>query len=197
MSAAPLKLLRTLRLDASDTFVFERAAASGEWAVPGGFEFWGAEAATLAGKRRAAFRSGFLGLDSFGFSTLAEIVEVSSADIEAAVTTLAQHLMTHHGAPDLEAARTAAAEEITFAQSLCEHAPGTVIALQRTVEPDGQVRERFRTLKVALGAETNSFGQGCVLPIGIAPDDGASATGEAEEVDLVGLMSSGNLSVSP
>ena len=35
-----MKLLRTIRLDPSDTFVFERAAEPGEWAVSGAFAFW-------------------------------------------------------------------------------------------------------------------------------------------------------------
>ena len=43
------------------------------------------------------------------------------------------------------AARAAAAEEIGFAESLCDHPPGTVLALSRVVEA-GAVRERFRTL---------------------------------------------------
>ena len=38
-----MKLLRTIRLDPSDTFVFERAAEPGEWAVPGAFVFLDAE----------------------------------------------------------------------------------------------------------------------------------------------------------
>ena len=35
-----LKFPRTIRLDPSDTFVFERAAEPGEWAVSGAFVFW-------------------------------------------------------------------------------------------------------------------------------------------------------------
>ena len=38
--AAHVKLLRTIRLDPSDTFVFEKAAEPGEWAVSGAFVFW-------------------------------------------------------------------------------------------------------------------------------------------------------------
>ena len=34
-----MKLLRTIRLDPSDTFVFENAAEPGEWAVTGTFMF--------------------------------------------------------------------------------------------------------------------------------------------------------------
>jgi hypothetical protein len=53
-----LKLPRTIRLDPSDTFVFEHAAEPGEWAVSGAFVFWNQDPATLAQKaaRGAAFR---------------------------------------------------------------------------------------------------------------------------------------------
>ena len=57
-----MKLLRTIRLDPSDTFVFEQAAEPGEWAVSGAFAFWNSDPGTLEGKARTAFRSGFLGL---------------------------------------------------------------------------------------------------------------------------------------
>ena len=45
-----LKLPRTIRLDPSDTFVFERAAVSGEWAVSGAFVFWNLDPASLGQK---------------------------------------------------------------------------------------------------------------------------------------------------
>ena len=69
-----MKLLRTIRLDASDSFVFERAAEPGEWAVSGAFAFAHCDQAQLQGKARAAFRAGFLGLGSLGRSTLVQIV---------------------------------------------------------------------------------------------------------------------------
>ena len=71
-----MKLLRTIRLDPSDTFVFESAAEPGEWAVTGTFIFADGDPAKLEGKARAAFRSGFLGVASLGWSTLAQIVEM-------------------------------------------------------------------------------------------------------------------------
>ncbi len=138
-------LPRTLRLDASDQVVFTRAAEPGEWAVPGGFAFWDEDPAALAGKRRQEFRAGFLGLASFGWSTLVEVAEAGPTEREAALAALAAHIQAAYGAPDAAAARAAAAEEIAFAESLCTHPPGTVLALSRTVE-EGAVRERFRTL---------------------------------------------------
>ncbi len=139
-------LTRTLRLDPSDTLVFDRAAAPGEWAVPGGFAFWDEDPALMPGKRRQAFRAGFLGLGSFGWSTLVEVATCAAAERDAALAALAAHLRAHHGAPDEAAARAAAAEEIAFAASLCDgHAPGTALALTRRAE-GGSQRERFRTL---------------------------------------------------
>ncbi len=62
------KFPRTIRLDPSDTFVFERAAEPGEWAVSGAFVFWTQDPALLSPKARVALRSGFLGIDSLGWA---------------------------------------------------------------------------------------------------------------------------------
>ena len=145
-----MKLLRTIRLDPSDTFIFARAAEPGEWAVPGAFVFAHADTAKLEGKARAAFRSGFLGINSLGWSTLVQIVEASEEDRAAAVELLAQRLVEHFGAPDLAAARPAAEEEIAFAASLSDHPKGMLAALSRKHE-DGAIREAFRTLTPAVG----------------------------------------------
>src|ERR1700738_1284451 len=121
-----LKLPRTIRLDRSDTFVFERAAEPGEWAVSGAFVFW-----------------------------------------------------------NLDPARLAAEEEVAFAASLCDHAPQTLLAVQRSVE-DGEIRERFRTLKpreMAPGADR--------LHAALRAFSFHEVEGDiepAEEVDLLGLI---------
>jgi hypothetical protein len=141
-----VKLLRTIRLDPSDTFVFERAAEPGEWAVTGAFMFADDDPAKLEGKARAAFRSGFLGTGSLGWSTLVQIVEASESDRAAAVETLARQLVAHCGAPSIAAATAAAGEEFEFAASLCSHPLDTLIALHRSHE-DGEIREAFRTLR--------------------------------------------------
>jgi hypothetical protein len=146
-----VKLIRTIRLDPSDTFVYARAAEPGEWAVPGTFAFAGMDVAGLAGKARAAFRSGFLGVESLGWSTLVQVVAATDADRAEAVELLAQRLVEHFGAPDLATARAAAEEEVAFAASLSDHAEGMVIALARRHE-NGDIREAFRTL--APGAAT-------------------------------------------
>src|SRR6267142_507919 len=144
--AGMLKFPRTIRLDPSDTFVFERAAVPGEWAVSGAFVFWNQDPATLGQKQRVALRSGFLGVDSLGWSTLAIVTEATEADRQAMVDRLAGQLLEKFGAPDVAAARLAAEEEVAFAASICDPPPQTLLAVQRSVE-NGEIRERFRTLK--------------------------------------------------
>lgn len=141
-----MKLLRTIRLDASDTFVFDAAAEPGEWAVSGAFVFWDIDPATLDGKTRAAFRSGFLGVSSLGWSTLVQIVQTTETERTSLVELLAEQLVRHFGAPTIAAAKAAAEEEVAFAESLCSVPQDSIIAVHRTYE-DGAVRESFRTLR--------------------------------------------------
>lgn len=141
-----LKLPRTIRLDPSDTFVFDRAADPGEWAVSGAFVFWDSDPELLEQKQRVALRSGFLGIESLGWSTLAIVTEATEAEQQAVIARLAEQLMSKFGAPDIAAARAAAAEEVAFAASLCDHPLQTVLAVHRSVE-GGELRERFRTLR--------------------------------------------------
>lgn len=184
-----LKLPRTIRLDPSDTFVFDRAAEPGEWAVSGAFVFWHRDLSALAQKSRVALRSGFLGVDSFGWSTLAIVTEATEEEKEALVVKLADRLVADFGAPDIDAARRAAEEEVAFAASLCDHPPQTLLAVQRTVE-DGEIRERFRTLKPrAMERGTDKMhGHASAFTFHEIDED----DGPVEEVDLLGLKGTGN-----
>ncbi len=147
-----MKLLRTIRLDPSDTFVFERAAEPGEWAVTGSFVFWNADLDTMEGKERTAFRSGFLGVQSLGWSTLVQIVEAAEHDRVMAVEALAAHLAAQFGAPSLDEAIVDAEQEFVFASSLCTPPEGTLIAIHRGAEA-GEIRETFRSLRPREGAK--------------------------------------------
>lgn len=171
-----MKALRTIRLDASDTFVFETAAEPGEWAVSGAFVFASVDPSTLRGKPRAQFRSGFLGIQSLGWSTLVEIVETTVEQRARAVDVLAAHLKEHFGAPNLEMARAAAEQEIDFASSLAEHPSGTLAAVTRTVE-EGAIREAFRSLRPAANRPPSAF----------AFLQASDEDGSTEEIDLANL----------
>lgn len=178
-----MKLIRTIRLDPSDTFVFARAAEPGEWAVSGAFVFWNEDVAKLGGKARSAFRGGFLGVESLGWSTLVQIVEATPADRAALVERLAQRLVETVGAPDIAAARGAAEEEVAFAQSLCNHPADTLIAVHRIYE-DGAVREAFRTLRPrGDGKPMRAFS---FLEV-----EGEEEEEPTDEVDLVAMVEAG------
>jgi hypothetical protein len=174
-----MKLLRTIQLDASDTFVFDRPAEPGEWAVSGAFVFWDRDPAVLEGKTRTAFRSGFLGVNSLGWSTLAQIVETNKTERARLVAALAEQLVKHFGAPDVATAKPAAEEEVAFTESLCSEPKDTLIAVHRSLE-DGVVREQFRTLRRRQGAAPSR------------PFSFFEVTGEdeaaAETIDLVSLI---------
>lgn len=180
-----LKLPRTIRLDPSDTFVFERAAEPGEWAVSGAFVFWNLDPATLAQKQRVALRSGFLGIESLGWSTLAIVTEASDVERQAMIERLAGRLQERFGAPDATAARLAAEEEVAFAASLCDHAPQTLLAVQRSVE-GGEIRERFRTLKPRPAAAEADRLHAHASAFTFHEVEGDAEP--VEEVDLLGLM---------
>jgi len=142
-----IRLPRTIRLDRSDEVIFAPPAAPGEWAVPGTFLFAGRPSESLGRKERVAFRSGFLGVDSFGWSTLVTVSIARPEERAGAVQALARQFVDTLGAPDLATALPAAEEEISLAEDLCRgHYEGTLIALHRT-EDDAGIREQFRTLK--------------------------------------------------
>ena len=140
-------LPRTIRLDPSDTVVFACAAEPGEWAVPGTFLFWGRPIRDLGRKEQIAFRSGFLGIESFGYSTLVVVQEATALERAQMTAGLARALVAQLGAPDIATATPAAEEEVALAESLCRgHEPNTLIALHRREEA-GEIREQFRTLR--------------------------------------------------
>lgn len=186
MSQPLIKLLRTIRLDASDSFIFDPPANAGEWAVPGGFMFLDVDPAALQGRQKQAFRAGFLGLSSFGWSTLAVVVEATAEERTCAVNALAAYLMKAHGAPSLEAARAAAEDEMAYAIALADHPVQTLIALHRSVTVQGDVSEQFRTLSKATARDDAkmpcSAGAFAIVDAG----DEIDAAG-GDEIDLAAL----------
>jgi Family of unknown function (DUF6505) len=137
---------RIVRLDESDSQVYEKLAIPGEWAVPGSFAFLDADPESLNGKQREAFRHGFLGIGSFGWGTLVMVDKISAAEYQAVIERLIEHFIRHYAAPDRTAALAAAREEADFAASLCDHEIHTLLALDRDLE-DGAIVENFRVAR--------------------------------------------------
>ncbi|MEI2387115.1 DUF6505 family protein [Breoghania sp. JC706] len=147
------RFLRTVRLDVSDTHVFERAAEPGEWAVPGGFAFCEMEPEEITGKRRQAFANGFLSLQSFGRASLVEVAQIGKGELEGLVQALAAHFVALYGAPDMAAALPVARGEIAFASELAQGQPlDTLLAVSRGHDESGGIREAFRLVKRPDGA---------------------------------------------
>jgi len=150
-----MKLLRTVRLDGSDEQVFERTAEPGEWAVPGSFEFLDSDPRRLEGKPLQAFRSGFLGIGSFGWSSLVEIAEADDDQFQQVIDQLAQYFIRRHGAPHIAAALPMAADEAQYASAACEHPLHTLLAIEREFGDDGIIE----SLKVIRPPRADHHGQ--------------------------------------
>jgi len=146
-----MKFPRSIRLDASDAEVYERAAEPGEWAIPGSFAFIDDSLDTLQGKRLQAFRSGFLGTSSFGWCTLVEVAEIDDDEYQQVIDRLAQHFVHEHGAPHIAAALPVAADEVDYASGICTHALHTVLTIERDLTDEGVVE----SLKVVRPADAS------------------------------------------
>jgi hypothetical protein len=149
-----MKFLRAIRLDNSDTEVYELASEPGEWAVPGSFEFLDTEPQSLQGKRLQAFKSGFLGTRSFGWTTLVEIAEIDDDEYQQVIDRLAVHFLERHGAPHIAAALPAAGDEAHYASTVCEHPLATLLAIERDFGEDGVV-ESLKVVKPRAGDHSN------------------------------------------
>lgn len=142
-----MKLARSIRFDESDGNVFERAAESGEWCLSGAFEFSDWQESDLTGKRRQAFRNGWLSVESFGRSTFVATAVIEQSEIDELVMKLAAHFMERYGAPSLEAAMPVAEEELRQMTELCEeHAPNTLLIVERNLSEAG-VHEAYRVIE--------------------------------------------------
>ena len=181
-----LKLPRTIRLDPSDTFVFERAAEPGEWAVSGAFVFWNRDPADARpeGARGAAF-----GLSRHRQSWLVDARDRDRGDGSGAAgrwssasrrncwRNSARRILPPRGWPPRKRSRLRPRCAITPAQ--------TLLAVQRSVE-DGEIRERFRTLRpreAAADADPLHAHARAFTFHEVEGDDEP-----AEQVDLMGLI---------
>ncbi len=161
-----MRFLRAIRLDESDAQVFERPATPGEWAVPGSFAFLDVDPSALTGKRLQAFNQGFLGTESFGWSSLVEVAEITDLEYKGVIERLAHHFVEHYGAPGLDAALPKAREEAEYTASIAEHEPHTLLAIDREASAEGVV-ENLRVVRLS-GADHSRL-----KVFGIEPDDDA------------------------
>jgi len=141
-----MKLAKTIQLDVSDAHVFYRPAEVGEWAVTGTFLYVDGDPSGWSNKQQLAFRSAWLGIGSLGNSTFVQVTKISIDDYEQAVHVLAENLIDNFNAPSPEAASQAAYHEIDDMISLCEHPPGTLLAIERSISGN-DISEKTHTLR--------------------------------------------------
>ncbi|MGH1412544.1 MAG: DUF6505 family protein [Pelagimonas sp.] len=142
-----MKLARAIHFDESDQRVFHSPARTGEWCIPGGFEFSNWSEADLTGKARQAFANGWFGLETAGRVTFVAVTEITEAELAQLTDILAQHFVTYYGAPSIEAARPVASEELAHMRELSEdHPPNTLLTVSRELTEAG-VNEAFRVIE--------------------------------------------------
>lgn len=159
-----MKFLRTIRLDDSDVQIYERAAEPGEWAVPGSFAFLDIPEQDLSGKMLQAFKHGFLGTRTFGWSSLVEIAEISEDEYQDVIDRLAAHFMENYGAPHIAAALPAAGDEADYAAVICEYDLHTLLAIEREFGEEG-LEESLKVIR------PSAAGHDGLKLWGIAEDD--------------------------
>lgn len=149
-------LARAIHFDESDMNVFASPARTGEWCISGGFEFSNWSDSDLVGKQRQAFANGWMGLETGGRVTFVAVTQIEAAELEQLTALLAQHFVTYYGAPDLDAARPVAAEELAHMAELCaDHAPNTLLTVARALT-DAGIKESYRMIE-AQSADLEQF----------------------------------------
>ena len=142
-----MKLARAIHFDESDMNVFHSPGRTGEWCIPGGFEFSNWTEGDLTGKARQAFSNGWLGVETFGRVTFVAVTQIEQHEVDALAQSLAQHFVDMYGAPSTDAAGPTAQEELSQMMDLCdEHAPNTVLTVARELT-DAGVKEAFRIIE--------------------------------------------------
>ena len=140
-----MKLARTLRLDVSDQNVFENPAASGEWAISGGFEFSNWSEGELKGKAKQAFSNGWYSVESGGRASFVGVTSITETELEQLRQTLAQTFVDVYGAPSIDDAYPVAVEEIEQMRTMCEDfEDNTLLMVSRTLTEMG-VEETYRS----------------------------------------------------
>ena len=143
-----MKFLKAVRLDDSDERILAAeggAAAGGEWVVSGGYAV-----CDLTHGHRAPqchCESTFVAVASRRRCTIAEVVEIDPATYGQLKDALVHHFVEDLCAPSLEAAISAAEEELSYTADLAAGFPDEVwITVRRETTEEG-LGERYSVFK--------------------------------------------------
>lgn len=132
-----MHLAKTMRFDISDTKIFPTPAEPGEWAITGTFSYIDVDYEHLSSKEKIAYKSGWLGLGSFGRSTLVCVTVINDFEFQKIISQLAEYIFDEFKAPSMLEALDAAHDEISDMSVLCEHPIGTLLAIGRQFDDMG------------------------------------------------------------
>jgi hypothetical protein len=139
------KFLKAVRLDDADTERFGAATTcdADEWVCSGGFTVCDLTQGYRCNPRCFCDES-FLSITRRARVTIAEVVEVSEADLEIFKDQLTQHLLFDWKAPDFATARAVAEEEIAYTAETAESFANEVwITVKRSPGEDGELAEKY------------------------------------------------------
>lgn len=120
---------------------------------------------SLQGGDWQAFRNGFQGVESFGWTTLAAVEEIDDALFTRVTCRLAEQMVEYLGAPSVDEALPFAQEEMEATESVASRPLGALLAVQRDLKGDG-IEEKFRVVRDQ--ADWGSEGVQIFKPV---PDD--------------------------
>ena len=141
-----MKLAKTIQLDVSDKHIYEHRANPQEWAIVGTFYYMNSDPNNWSKKNKFAFQSAWLGLTSYGNSTFVQVTEIIEYEYHLIIESLAKYLVERYNAPSIEDAKYASKKEIDDMTALCDHPPGTLLSVERSLVENG-IKEKIRVIK--------------------------------------------------
>ena len=141
-----MKFLRIIFSDQNGPEQFSVPAKEKEWAIPATCIF----SQFTPDTPRAADHlvSAWLGSETFGFSRLAEVAEITPKEFQIVINRLAHFLVEQNLARDLDEAFAKATEEADHTAKLANRDVGSILMVDRVMTKHG-VSETFKTVPMA------------------------------------------------
>ena len=110
-----------MRLDISDTNIFSNPADPGEWAITETFTYIDIDCEDLNSEEKIAYKSGWLGLDGFGRSTLVCVSVIMKLKYQHKISRFAVYIFSQFEASGILEALQAELTKISDMAILCNH----------------------------------------------------------------------------
>ena len=142
-----MKLAKIILLDDSDKKIYPQPSKHGEWAITGTFMFSNVDHNYWTKSEQIAFRDGWLGLETLGYSTFVQITSLSKKQKHIIIERIASIIHERFHPPSDQVAVEAATDELNDMIALCEHPIGTLLAINRELN-EKDIQEKVRTVQL-------------------------------------------------